>query len=69
MSATTISAFAAEYEVMETQEFVASFEDASAQNVAQYCVDNGMSLDANEDGAVDISDSVKINKWVSGDFT
>lgn len=45
LSATSVPAFAAEFENMEAQEFVNSFEDERAHNVAQYCVDNCATLD------------------------
>lgn len=44
LSATSVPAFAAEFESMESQEFVNSFEDERAHNVAQYCVDNCATL-------------------------
>lgn len=45
MSATTIPAFASEYEALDAQEYVNSFEDSETRAVAQYCLDNGLSLD------------------------
>lgn len=45
MSATTIPAFASEYEAIDAQEYVNSFEDSETRAVAQYCLDNGLSLD------------------------
>ena len=43
--ATTIPAFASEYEAIDAQEYVNSFEDSETRAVAQYCLDNGLSLD------------------------
>lgn len=49
LSATSVPAFAAEFESMEAQEFVNSFENPDTRTVAQYCLDNGLSLDEAKD--------------------
>lgn len=45
LSATTVPAFAAEYEAAEAQKFVESYVDEQEKMVAQYCVDNCDSLE------------------------
>lgn len=40
----SVSTFATEYENIEAQEFVNSFENPDTQAVAQYCLDNHLSL-------------------------
>lgn len=49
LSATSVPAFAAEFESMESQEFVNSFENPDTRTVAQFYLDNGLSLDELED--------------------
>lgn len=45
LSATTVPAFAAEYEAAEAQSFVDSFENSETREVAQFYLDNGVSYD------------------------
>lgn len=49
MSATTIPAFASEYEAIDAQEYVNSFENPETREVAQFYLDNGISGDELKD--------------------
>ncbi|WP_295217759.1 hypothetical protein [Ruminococcus sp.] len=49
LSATTIPAFASEYEASMANTYVASFDDDEVKQVAQYCLDNGMTLEETKD--------------------
>lgn len=49
LSATSVPAFAAEFESMEAQEFVNSFENSDTRTVAQFYLENGLSLNELKD--------------------
>lgn len=45
ISATTIPAFAEEYDAIQEQDYVATFADEQTQNVANYLLENGVSME------------------------
>lgn len=49
LSATTVPAFASEYEALQKADFAASFTNSDTRKVAQYLFDNGMSLEEAKD--------------------
>ena len=49
ISATAIPAFAAEYDVIQEQDYVATFSDEQTQNVANYLLENGVSMEETQE--------------------
>lgn len=49
LTAVGFPAYAAEYDAVQKEEFVSSFSDAETKQVAQYLVDNGLSLEESKD--------------------
>ena len=49
LTAVSFPAYAAEYDAVQKEEFVSSFSDAETKQVAQYLVDNGLSLEESKD--------------------
>ena len=45
ISATAIPAFAEEYDAIQEQDYVATFADEQTQNVANYLLENGVSME------------------------
>lgn len=49
LSATAVPAFADEYEAVQAQNFVDSFENPETREVAQYCLDSGLNFEELKD--------------------